>query len=136
MKTERDGVTVGWMRQPMNPSLNTMHRLRSICSLNPTRAERCLHGALNVRSRVNSGDRHAAIKQLSDSCSVGWVRQLRWRACMLIIGCGLSAHSTRRLGSNLFMLLFCVVNCRCRSARVNSSVRRFLLAHGYNLGQP
>ena len=36
MKTERDGVTVGWMRQPMNPSLNTMHRLRSICSLNPT----------------------------------------------------------------------------------------------------
>ena len=36
MKTKRDEVMVGWMRQPMNPSLNIMHRLRSICSLNPT----------------------------------------------------------------------------------------------------
>jgi hypothetical protein len=55
-------------------SLNIINRLRSICSLNPTRGEQvCDEGC--VRSRVNSGDRHAAITEESDQLAVGWIRE-------------------------------------------------------------
>ena len=64
---------VGWMRQPMNPSLNTMHRLRSICSLNPTGNSAALienlpHDA-DVSRRVNSGVRRLPLGSGNMKCT-------------------------------------------------------------------
>jgi carbon starvation protein CstA len=64
-------------------------------------------------------DRHAAITSRVIYSSVGWVRQLLRLTCLIIVGCGLSSYSTRRLDSFSFIIFFAnQIECFLRG-RVN-----------------